>query len=73
MITMTEQLIPGYRYNVMSPGMWENEQGPADWFAVVDEESGGIVVYAMEERVAIDIANAMQRQLWSNGRSMLTF
>jgi hypothetical protein len=34
---------------VHSPGQWENETGPADWYAVSTEEDGGIIAYFQYE------------------------
>ena len=33
--------------SVCAPGMWENEEGPKDWYAVCDED--GIRAYFGEE------------------------
>lgn len=30
-------------WSVLAPGMWENNQGPKDWYAVCNEE--GIIAY----------------------------
>lgn len=32
---------------VMAPGMWANEEGPAGWYAVCNEE--GIIAYFEDE------------------------
>lgn len=36
---------------VCAPGMWENETGPAEWFAVVNDE--GIIAYFGDEMDAL--------------------
>jgi len=42
------------RYFTMWPGGWENENTPllSDWWAVCDEEKGGIVAYFQMEKHA---------------------
>jgi len=37
-------------WSVLSPGLWENETGPKDWFAVANDN--GIVAYFGEEKDA---------------------
>lgn len=34
--------------NVHSPGMWENDAGPLDWYAVSDDDLGIIAYFAAE-------------------------
>ncbi len=36
---------------VCAPGMWENDQGPSDWFAVVNDD--GIIAYFGDETDAL--------------------
>lgn len=43
---------------VLDPGMWENDAGPAGWYAVMTEDFG-IVAYAMSETVALNIRLAI--------------
>lgn len=38
--------------SVHDPGMWENDDGPADWFAVSTDEHGGIIAYFQFEKDA---------------------
>ena len=38
---------------VHSPGQWENEEGPKDWYAVSDEAHGGIFAYFNNESLAL--------------------
>lgn len=38
-------------WGVDSPGMWENDSGPLDWYAV--ENDDGIIAYFGEERDAL--------------------
>lgn len=38
-------------WSVMAPGMWENDQGPKDWFAVCG--TNGIVAYFGKESDAL--------------------
>lgn len=40
--------------DVMSPGQWENESGPQEWFAIAD--AAGIKAYASTEVLADFIA-----------------
>lgn len=35
--------------SVHPPGLWENDQGPKDWYAVSTDEAGGIVAYFQYE------------------------
>jgi hypothetical protein len=35
--------------SVHSPGMWENDQGPKNWYAVSVDDDGGIVAYFRDE------------------------
>lgn len=35
--------------SVHAPGMWENEAGPVDWYAVSVADDGGIVAYFRDE------------------------
>ncbi len=37
-------------WSVMEPGLWENEAGPKDWFAVANTD--GIVAYFRDEKDA---------------------
>jgi hypothetical protein len=34
--------------SVLSPGMWENDSGPSDWYAVCNDD-GGIIAYFWKE------------------------
>ena len=43
--------------NILPPGTWENDDGPADWYAVSDYS--GIRAYAGTENLALAIAEAM--------------
>ena len=38
--------------SVLSPGHWENEDGPEEWFAVCDER--GIIAYFGDEVMAFN-------------------
>lgn len=46
-----EELLENWQ--VHAPGMWDNEHGPEDWFAVSDEGSGGITAYFQHEHEAL--------------------
>ena len=46
--TLTEMLDD---VSVMSPGQWENDIGPKDWYAVVNDD--GIIAYFAEETLAL--------------------
>lgn len=35
--------------SVHAPGMWENDQGPKGWYAVSDDDDGGIIAYFQNE------------------------
>jgi hypothetical protein len=35
--------------SVHAPGMWENDEGPKDWWAVSTDEDGGIIAYFRDE------------------------
>jgi hypothetical protein len=35
--------------SVHSPGMWHNDKGPLDWYAVSVDDEGGIVAYFRDE------------------------
>lgn len=47
--------------SVHDPGMWENEDGPVDWYAVSTEEAGGVVAYFVHQvdayRFRLDLIN----------------
>ena len=47
---------------VHSPGTWENDTGPADWYAISDDQ--GIKAYAATDEIAAQI----QRAAWAEGR-----
>jgi len=38
------------------PGMWDNEQGPKDWYAISDTE--GVFAYSGDEKTAYILAAA---------------
>ena len=35
--------------SVHAPGMWDNDTGPASWYAVSSDIEGGIVAYFRDE------------------------
>lgn len=39
--------------SVHAPGMWENDEGPKNWYGVSTEEAGGIIAYFAEESDAL--------------------
>lgn len=39
-----------FRLAVLSPGAWENDTGPSDWYAVADNR--GIIAYFATEELA---------------------
>lgn len=45
--------------SVHSPGQWENDQGPKDWWAISTEGAGGIVAYCADEALAYYIRLAL--------------
>ena len=49
-------------WQVHYPGMWENETGPEDWFAVSNDE--GIVAYLTTE------ADAFRYRMWEVNRTL---
>lgn len=42
--------LPESKWAILDPGMWENECGPKDWYALMHEDRG-IVAYAGEEEM----------------------
>ena len=44
----------------LPPGMWENTEGPADWWAVADDD--GIFAYTDEEAQADELVTHFQKQ-----------
>lgn len=47
-------------FDVISPGMWENETGPLNWWAVATEHSGGIIAYFRDEASAYEFVELLK-------------
>ena len=52
---------------VDAPGMWENDDGPKDWYAVSTAWDGGIIAYFRDEesafRFRLDYINGLLNPL----------
>lgn len=52
-LTVTDEYEPHGEIDLMYPGEWSNDDGPANWFAIADD--GGIFAYAGNFATAVVI------------------